>query len=401
MTAPTNASREPVYFCYPNPKGFSGQKAATLLVMNGLAERGWTCRDLPQPVLDRTVGRMRATVGYGAALLAGWLPAVAMLFRRKSRLCVNLGQTRSAFVRDAVPLLLGRIGLGRSRVIISLHGSLFMHWRPDELNAWIFRFLLRQAERVTVLGERQRRHLVAMGIPEDRVAVVVNSCEFEPVSHQLLEEKVGCARPVDSVVHCLYLSSLIDTKGFPEYLEALRGLAGRPGPSIDAVLCGRLVESEFSDRFNDQVAAENWIVGLIDEINRQPRVRVRWIRGAVGAEKVALFQRADLFVLPTRYAVEAQPLVLLEAMASGCAIVTTDAGEISTILDEQSAVFLREPTAQCLAATIQLLAGDAAARAQLATAAHSRFVNSYQAERHLDEWETILATPAPLVLART
>jgi glycosyltransferase involved in cell wall biosynthesis len=64
-------------------------------------------------------------------------------------------------------------------------------------------------------------------------------------------------------------------------------------------------------------------------MNQSGRIQLEWIRGARGAEKQALFEQAQIFVLPTQYPVEAQPLAVLEAMAHGCAIVTTDVGELA------------------------------------------------------------------------
>jgi glycosyltransferase involved in cell wall biosynthesis len=105
-----------------------------------------------------------------------------------------------------------------------------------------------------------------------------------------------------------------------------------------------------------------------------------------------LFREADLFVLPTRYAVEAQPLVLLEAMASGCAIITTSVGEIPTILDEASAVFLRKGTADELSATLARLAAEPETIGCLAEAAHQRFSANHENALHLDGWEARLGS---------
>src|SRR5581483_4579384 len=164
MTAPLPASRGPVYFCYANPAGFSGQKAATELVMQGLARRAWVCRRLPQPVLDRG-GGWNGGVKYLLYVSISWIRSLRLLVAGRGRLCVNLGQTRAAFLRDAVPLLLGRAGLGRARIIISLHGSPFMRWAEGSLETRLFRFLLGQAGTVTVLGERQQARLIALGLP--------------------------------------------------------------------------------------------------------------------------------------------------------------------------------------------------------------------------------------------
>jgi glycosyltransferase involved in cell wall biosynthesis len=385
--------RGPVYFCYADPTGFSGQKAATELVIKGLAQRGWACRRLPQPVLDRDHGRKSARIRYFFGVLIAWIRAFRLLGARGSWLGVNLGQTRAAFLRDAVPLLLGRVGLGRTRIIVSLHGSLFMQWADQSLETRVFRFLLRQAGTVTVLGEKQKTRLLALGLPENGVAVVINSCDVEPLPAEAVAAKHPAAADPNRPVRCLYLSTLYDTKGFPEYLEALHRLSSLEGPRIEAVLCGRLGASEFAGRFRDLAAAETWIDEQIAKINRGARVRARWIKGAAGADKAALYREAELFVLPTRYAVEAQPLVLLEAMASGCGIITTQAGEISTILDDRCAVFLPAATTDALAPILQTLVADASARGRLARAAHARFMDRYRIERHLDQWESLLSPP--------
>jgi glycosyltransferase involved in cell wall biosynthesis len=388
--------RGPIYFCYADPPGFSGQKAATELVIKGLAKRGWACHRLPQPVLDRSSGGWFAPVYYLLGVLKSWIRAIRLLGARGGWLCVNLGQTRAAFLRDAIPLLLGRAGLGRAGVIVSLHGSLFMQWADGSWDARVFRSLLNRAGTITVLGEKQRARLLALGIPETRVLVVVNSCDLEPALAEAVRTKHPPATDPNRPVQCLFLSALYDTKGYPEYLAALHRLSALAGPPIEAVLCGRLAVSEFSSRFHDIPTAEAWIDQQIANINHGARVRVRWVKGAVGADKAALFRTAELFVLPTRYAVEAQPLVLLEAMASGCAIITTRAGEIPTILDDRCAMFLPAASTEALATGLQALVADAAARARLALAAHARFVERYRIERHLDQWETLL-TPKQTV----
>ncbi len=384
-------TRGTIYFCFVNPTGFSGQKAATELAIRGLEERGWNCRRLSHPVFDHYRGKRGALLRYGLGLLAAWLRTLRLLFSPRAWLCVNLCQTRAGFVRDLLPLLLGSVSLGRKRIVISLHGSLFMQWMPSSLDGRVFRFLLRRAGTVTVLGERQRARLIEHGISAERVVVLVNSCDLEIISIEATSAKHPLQTEADRPVRCLFLSSLIDTKGFPEYLEALQQLAMRNGPSIDAVMCGRLVASEFSGRFRNLAESERWIEQQLTAINLSARVRVRWIKGAVGADKAALFRDAAIFVLPTRYAVEAQPLVLLEAMASGCAIITTRAGEIPTILDEQGAVLLAEPSAESVADAMRTLVLDAKVRRRYALTAQARFVDRYQVHRHIDAWEALLA----------
>jgi glycosyltransferase involved in cell wall biosynthesis len=394
MSAPSADRRGPIYFCFVNPSGFSGQKAATELLDSGLSRRGWICRRLPLPALDRGNSGAASVVRYGTRLLFAWGRACGIVGARDAKLCVNLGMTRASFVRDFFPMALGSFCLGRSRVVASLHGSLFMNWPDRSIDARAFRRLLLMAGTTTVLGERQRQRLLALGIPGDRIEIVVNSCELAPLSSAEVANKLDSSRRRD-VVRILYLSSLIDTKGYPEYLEALLGMSALPGPPVEAVLCGRLVPSEFADGPHDLVSAEEKILEKLRLINRSDRVRVRWIRGAVGEEKTELFRSADLFVLPTRYAVEAQPIVLLEAMASACAIVTTAIGEIPTILDGDSAELWDLAGGVTLVSVLQRLVTEPVAADRLARAAYSRFVKQFTLERHLDCWEKILDRSIP------
>ncbi len=384
--------RPTVHFSYLDPKGFSGQRAATELVINGLSRRGWSCWRLPQPVLDRSDNARFARAAYFIGMLRAWLRGGRLLISQGDWLCINLPQTRAGMLRDAINLCLARLGVGRNRIVISLHGSLFMHWNERSFEARLFCRLLAQAGTVTVLGNRQRERLLQLGVKKECVHVVVNSCDLPLLSSSSVKQKHGIR--VRAVVKVLYLSSLIDTKGFPEYLEALHILSGSDGPQVEAVLCGQLFNAEQCERFANSAAAEVWIEKMLADINRSRHVRVRWVKGAMGAAKIALFQEADIFVLPTRYAVEAQPLVLLEAMASGCAIVTTDIGEITTVLDRQCAVLLRESTGAEVANALRPLLENSDACAQLALAAYARFTDRYAVDRHLDAWEQLLGRAA-------
>ena len=65
--------------------------------------------------------------------------------------------------------------------------------------------------------------------------------------------------------------------------------------------------------------------------------------GAVyGAEKAAFLDSLDLLLFPTRYANEAQPLVVLEALAAGIPVLATHRGAIAEDVGEHAAVFADE-----------------------------------------------------------
>lgn len=62
-------------------------------------------------------------------------------------------------------------------------------------------------------------------------------------------------------------------------------------------------------------------------------------RGPVyGQAKQAFFEELDIFLFPTRYAHEAQPLVILEAMAAGVPVIAADRGYIAELMHGCGAV---------------------------------------------------------------
>ena len=97
-----------VYFCYARPAGFSGQKEATEMIMRGLTARGWICRALPQPVLDRDAGGGLTLLRFAGGLLLAWARALRLLFAGDASLAVNLGltpATEGQVIRLRVPEL--------------------------------------------------------------------------------------------------------------------------------------------------------------------------------------------------------------------------------------------------------------------------------------------------------
>ena len=73
---------------------------------------------------------------------------------------------------------------------------------------------------------------------------------------------------------------------------------------------------------------------------------------------------------------------LLEAMASGCAIIATDVGETRRMLDERCAVFVSPGDTKGLKAAIMLLLKDPERREQMGTVARERATNEHTIERY-------------------
>lgn len=70
-------------------------------------------------------------------------------------------------------------------------------------------------------------------------------------------------------------------------------------------------------------------IEFLDLAKRRLGDRLHYVGGVYGQDKVQFLRDVDIFVFPTRYYHEAQPIVLHEALSAGCAVISTDRGCIA------------------------------------------------------------------------
>lgn len=184
---------------------------------------------------------------------------------------------------------------------------------------------------------------------------------FEP---HLLPYGVPCDRFLgdqnDKEPRILLCSRLVERKGVHLFLKAMEQ-QHLPGWSLDVVGSGPLlaeVESRAA-RCRTPVRVHGWID------NRDPRL-------------AELYRKAALFVLPSEW--ENFPVSLLEAMAAGCAIVTTDISGMPEVVGP-AAVLVPPRTYDTLRDAVVELSRDPSRRLALGVQARERAIREFSAER--------------------
>ncbi|WP_306534121.1 glycosyltransferase family 4 protein [Geobacter sp.] len=202
------------------------------------------------------------------------------------------------------------------RMLIHLHGGslkkvLFNRSRMIRgLNA----FFIRRLFGAVILG---RSHLdIFEGMLErGRIHIVPN---FADEALFLAEEEVPRKFSSFAPLRILFMSNLISGKGYDLLLEAYLGL--------DASLRQKLT-LDFAGGFEAEADKQRFL----DRIHFEEGVNYH---GVVGDDqKLELLHKAHLFCLPTSLH-EGQPISILEAYASGCAVITTAMGGIPDIFSD-------------------------------------------------------------------
>jgi len=232
-----------------------------------------------------------------------------LVTRRPALVYVPLSQTTVGFLRDSGHVLLG--SLFRRRILLHLRGGYFRTWYDEEcsavMRAWI-RFVLGRTHGVIVLGETLRPLFRGL-MPESAIHVAPNGEDYPELA--CIERRYEGR----SDFRILFLGNLIPTKGPGELLRAAPAILRRhPGATF-----------LFAGGWRDE-GFRAWARAFVTEQRLDDAVT---FTGSVDRRrKVELLRQSDILVFPTYYRNEGQPWVIIEALAAGLAVVSTDHGSI-------------------------------------------------------------------------
>lgn len=131
-------------------------------------------------------------------------------------------------------------------------------------------------------------------------------------------------RPVGKPLVLGHLSNLCADKGTHLFLDLFELIHKKFG-EVRIRLAGPILEDDLKVRVEKMASAYG---GLVE-----------WVGPVSGLRKTEFFDSIDLFVFPTLYQHEAQPLVLLEALSFGIPIVSIRRGCIAFDYDESVGIF--------------------------------------------------------------
>ena len=229
---------------------------------------------------------------------------------------VNMAERLSVFRKGAVIVACRALGVP---VVLHLHAAQLPQsygQLPRPLRAatrWVFSL----ATSVLVLGETARRFTIdVMRVPAQRVEIVFNGVP-EPREQR-------SARAAGDSQNILFLGNLSERKGVSDLLAAL-ALPGFNRNALAVTLAGGGDVGAYKSKAQ--------ALGL--------ESLVEFTGWCEQAQVVALLAQADVLVLPSYD--EGLPLVILEALASGVAVVCTPVGEIGSVLTNDLNACLVQP----------------------------------------------------------
>jgi len=256
-----------------------------------------------------------------------------------------------AFYRDACYVLL--LKLFNSKIVFHLHGkgvknNIEKSFLKKKMYAWVFK-----NSYVICLSER---------LSED-ISEVHRLPYIVPNGIKILPKINGIQNRLNkSIVNVLFLSNYIRSKGILVLIDAL-GILHSQGYLFNARLVG--APADLTIEFLENLIANQ---GLAEVVK---------VTGPLyGNDKLAEFQKADIFAFPTYF--EAFPLVILEAMQHSLPVVSTLEGGIPEItIDGKTGFLVETQNALMLAEKIAILLKNKNMRIEMGKRGYERFMDKF------------------------
>ncbi|MEO0558537.1 MAG: glycosyltransferase [Bacteroidota bacterium] len=267
----------------------------------------------------------------------------------------------------------------RQSIVGVVHRGDFRTLFTSPLTRWSGRQIVERLAAVVFLTEALS-DACASWIPAAKRVVIPNTISHDVIPDAATvqsKQQEWAVRPPGTPLHLLYLSAMIPSKGYEHVLSATALLRDRNVP----------VQTTFAGRWESDVAAR----AFSDRVRQLDLADCVDVRGGVSRNEAgALHLSADVLILPTTYPVEAQPLVVIEAMAAGTpVIVTRHAGLPEMVTENREGRFVAPASpAEIADAALRLRSNWVA----FSLAARQRFELAYSPDVVRRQWLQLLDT---------
>jgi len=246
-----------------------------------------------------------------------------ILFQRYNTVYLTISRSKIGFFKDFPILLLNLVF--PMRLVVHLHGADFLLFRNslNKLCLPFFDFLYSRVSVAIVLTKGMKEQFDIY--PKVKVEVVSNSAPSK-----LLKIKPPF---FDGKLKILYLSNLMASKGVLNLSLAVEELLNDEF-DIELILAGKYI--------SDDVMNDKDLIYEVDRVIQASRGRISYLGVVTGKKKDDLFGWSNVVALPSQYATEAQPLILIEGMMSGRYLLSTNHNYISDTVEHLVNGYLTE-----------------------------------------------------------
>ena len=350
------------------PPPFMGPSIATQIILNSSLKDRY---DLIH--IDTRVNKDLTTMGKFSLKkifqsISIWVKMFSqILTKRPSLVIIPISQSTSGYIKDLIFILIAKLTFRKT--LVHLRGSNFLNWmNAASLPASFFvKTTLKMNNGVIVLGNNLR-YLFKGVFPDQKIYVSPNGGDYVfPPSQKNIND-----------ISILYLANLQPSKGIEDLLNAIA-----------------ILKKENIQNFHLDVVGA-WRSKSVEEsckkIVSENNLPVNFHPADAAKKKFQFFANADIFVFAPRDP-EGHPWVVVEAMAAGLPIISTDRGAIiESVQDGENGFIVQVADAASIADRLKKLIVDSSLRNKMSVASREKYENGFTEKKMVENLSRIIET---------
>ncbi len=304
-------------------------------------------------------------------LILSYVRLCRILFEKNLDLVLApVSQSTFGFLKDSIYILL--LIVTKTRYIVQVRGSEFGIWygsRPYMLRIYI-KFVVGNAAAGLVLSESLKNIFNGL-ICGSQVYVAPNGMDYA-----LKNE-----RALGAVMHVLTIANIVPRKGVEDVIVAISMLQKKYSRNIRYVCGGGWASSSFKSEIMEIIVTTGVDISLAGIV--------------AGAKKDELLENSDIYIFAPRKP-EGMPWSIIEAMAAGLPIITTDMGAISDcVVHNINGIIVLPGDPQAIANAVEYLYLNPVVRAEMGRESRKLYEQKYteksMIEAYIRCFDSILA----------
>lgn len=296
------------------------------------------------------IGKIFKNIGIYARLKA------VLIAHRPHLVVIPISQTTAGFIKDSLYILIA--AFFRKKILLQLRGSNFKTWvnKGGRFVKWYVRFTLKKTKGIIVLGNNLK-YLFLDYFPENKIFVVPNGGNY-----------IFPSKKSDGKINVLFLSNLLVDKGVTDVIKAIELISRELNSNLFHIdLVGDWYKQEDKKACDEIISGKNLPITI-----HSPKS---------GNEKLQLLANADIFVFPPREP-EGHPWSIIEAMAAGLPVISTDKGAIiESVINNKNGFIVEPAKAEQIAEKLKLLIENQELRVKMGAESRNLYLENFTEEK--------------------
>ena len=296
---------------------------------------------------------------------------------------ITISQSKKGFFRDFFFILI--LSFFKIKIIVHLKGGNYdnFYYKQNFFIKKLIVYSLLKTKKIVVLGKSIEHIFHFEEKLKDKIEIIYNCLTFDLPGKIIKEDLISKKK-----LNILFLSNLIESKGYNDILEALSMLK-KENIEFDASFCGSFyLSSDDTQKYNVTDLKNKFFKKIQDyNLNRN----VKYISDLNFKDKIHELLISDIFILPTNYIYEGQPVSIIEALAFKNIVISTKYRSIPDMIDENiEGFFVDYGNPQQIFNKIKWIQDNKELGKKMQDSAHKRYLEQFTVEVHIKKFRNLI-----------